>query len=209
MRKLKRFFILVIIISGSIWLLKKADVLSPLRNLWKAEPVVIDETPIVLKEIRSIGQLITYSMYDEVVVSSTLPTRGSGFVNSINKILPVKLPSADKQIVLIGRGKVLAGTDLHLLDDSAVTVRKDTVTVYIPKPKIIETILNPSDFETFKETGEWTTPEVTTVKLQAREKIMARALQQNILDKAGIKSKEILYKLLITMGYKEVFIIER
>ncbi len=207
MRKVRNLTITIIIIVASYWLLQKSEVLPSLKDIFGAKPVVIDETPILIKEIKSIGQLITYTSFDEVVADSMIITPGAAFVNAFNRLSPVPLlPPADKQLVIIGRGKVLAGTDLSLLTDTSVIIKNDTVTLFLPKPKIIDAIINPSDFETFVEKGNWTSREVTLVKLKARRKLEARALQQNILAKADTKAKTILQDFLSSMGYKKVLI---
>lgn len=189
------------------WLLKKVDIFPSLENVFRAKAVVIDETPVILKDIKSIGQLITYTSYDEVVADTTIFTRGSAFVNAFNSISPIPfLPSADKQLVLIGKGKVLAGTDLSLLTANSITSKGDTVSIILPKAAIIETIVNPSDFEVFIERGSLTSEEITLVKLKVRRKLEARALQQNIIAKADARSKMILKNFMTSMGYKKLVI---
>ena len=204
MRMLRKIFISIVIVVCCYWLLTKI-VIPPLKNIFSSKPVVIDETPILIKEIKAIGQLITYSSFDEVVADSFIVTKGSTFVNSFNRFAPVPvLPSADKQLVLIGRGKVLAGTDLTMLTDSSVSIKNDTIRVYLPKVQILDAILNPSDFETFVEKGDWSGQEVTLVKAKARRKMIERALQQNILPKADVKAKAIMENFLRNMGYQHV-----
>lgn len=206
MKNLQRLLIAVLIIVAGWWLLTKI-VLPPLRNIFSSKPVVIDETPILIKEIKSIGQLITYSSLDEVVADSVISTRGSAFVNSFNRFAPLPvLPSADKQLVLIGRGKVLAGIDLTLLNDSSASITNDTLRLHLPKAQILDAILNPSDFETFVEKGDWLDQEVTMVKAQARRKMIAHALQQNILSKADAKAKAVMENFLQNLGYKQIFV---
>lgn len=188
-------------------LMPESGALRSWEAIFAARPMSIDKTPILIKEIKSIGQLITYTSYDEVVADSVIVTRGSAFVNAFNRLSPVPLlPSADKQLVLIVRGKVLVGTDLSMLTDTSVAIKNDTVTLFLPKPKIFEAIVNPSDFETFVEKGNWTSKEVMLVKIKARRKLEARALQQNILAKADIKAKAILQNFLGILGYKNVLI---
>lgn len=207
MRKARSISITIIIIVAACWLLVRSGVLPSWRNVFGTKPVLIDETPILIKEIKSLGQLITYTSYDEVVADSAIVTPGSAFVNSFNRLSPVPLlPSADKQLVLIGRGRVLAGTDLSLLTDSSVIIKNDTITLLLPKPKIFDIIVNPSGFETFVEKGVWTASEVTQVKLEIGRKLEARALQQNILTKADTKAKSILQDFLGNMGYKTVLV---
>lgn len=207
MRKLRSVIITVILLIATYWVLRESDALRSWKAPFAARPIIIDQTPILIKEIKSIGQLITYISYDEIVADSVIVTRGSAFVNAFNHLSPVPfLPSADKQLVLIVKGKVLVGTDLSLLTDTSVTIKNDTVTIFLPKPKIIDAIVNPSDFETFVEKGNWTSKEVTLVKIKARRKLQARALQQDILAKADTKAKTIMQDFLGSMGYKKVLI---
>lgn len=206
MRKRRKTIAALIIIFAILWLLSSLDLL-PSLNIFKPKAVVIDETPILIKEIKSIGQLVTYTSFDEVVVSSIMASKGSAFVNSVNRLSPVPvLPSADKQLVLIVRGKILAGTNLSLLNGSSIVIKNDTVRLFLPKPQILDAIVNPSDFETFVESGLWSSNEITQVKISARKKMIDRALQQNILEKAGSKSKAIMENFLGSMGYKNVFV---
>jgi hypothetical protein len=176
-----------------------------MKNIFASKEITIDQTPILIKEIKSIGQLITYTSFDEVVADTTIKTKGSAFVNGFNRFTPVPiLPSADKQLVIIGRGKILVGTDLTLLSDSSVIIKNDTVRVHLPKAQILDAILNPSDFETFVEKGEWSNDEVIRVKAKARRKMIEHALRQNILAKADAKAKLIMENFLHNMGHKHV-----
>jgi hypothetical protein len=183
----------IIILITAILVLKKLDLLPSWKNIFSSKPVVIDETPILIKEIKALGQVITATVFGEVVVDSTV-------------IMPRRiLPAPHKQLVLIARGKVLAGIDLKLLTDKNVTVKKDTVWMQLPTAKIIEVIINPGDYETFVEDGDWNPEDVTAVKLKARLKITDKALSQNIIDKANTKAKAILEDFLHAAGFKIVF----
>jgi hypothetical protein len=204
MRKSQKLVVAILIIIAAYWLFTQVVVPS-MKSIFASKPVVIDETPILIKEIKSIGQLITYTSFDEVVADTTIKTKGSAFVNGFNRLahIPV-LPSADKQLVLIGRGKILAGTDLSLMTDTSISIRNDTVRIYLPKAQILDAILNPSDFETFVERGEWPNEEVVLVKAQARRKMIEHALQQNIIPKADAKSKATMENFLHNLGYKQI-----
>lgn len=207
MKFISRFIILIVVIAGCYLLLKKV-VIPPLKNIFSSKPVVIDETPILIKQIRSIGQLITYSSFDEVVVDSVIATKGSAFVNAFNRFAPLPvLPPADKELVLIGRGKVMAGTDLAKLTDSSITIQNDTVRLYMPPVQILDAILNPSDFETFVEKGDWSSQDVALVKAKARRKMIDEALRQNLLPKADAKARSIMENFLRNVGYQNVLIL--
>lgn len=181
----------IILVLAAILILKKMDWL-PSWDIFSSKPVTIDDTPIIIKEIRSLGQVITATYYDEVVVDST-----------IKHPFP-QLPVTDDKIVIIARGKVLAGMDLKLLADSSITVAGDTVWMQLPQTKIIDVIINPGDYETFQETGKWSPEAVTAVKLMAKGKITANAYTKNIIDKANSKARAVLEDFLHAAGFKVV-----
>jgi hypothetical protein len=206
-RRLRNIALIALIIVVLIAILRKAGIVPSLADIFKAKPVAIDETPVLIKEIRSIGQIITATAYDEVVIDSVVVTNASRIINSINAVSPFPvLPSSQKQIVIIAKGKILAGTDLNLLTNESLKVSKDTVWLQLPRTKIIDAIMNPSDFETFEEKGTWTNEEVTAVKLRARQKMIDRALDQNIIEKASTKSKSVMEGFLRAAGFKTVIV---
>ncbi len=143
------------------------------------------------------------------MIDSIEITKGSRFVRSFNAIVPFRiLPSADKQIVLVARGKVLAGTDLNLLADSSMKISGDTVWLQLPRTKILDAIINPSGYEIFVENGNWSPQAVTAVKLKAREKMIDHAFEQNIIDKASMKTKAVMEDFLHAAGFKIIMLSE-
>ena len=181
----------IILLLAAILVLKKMDWL-PSWNIFSSKPVTIDDTPILIKEIRSLGQVITATFYDEVVVDS-----------AIKHHFP-QLPLTDDHLVIIARGKVLAGIDMKGLPDRSVAVSKDTVRMQLPQTKIIDAIINPGDFETFEEKGKWSQEAVTAVKLKAKDKITANALNKKIIEKANSKAKAVLEDFFHAAGFKVV-----
>jgi hypothetical protein len=181
----------IILLLAIILVLKITNWL-PSWNIFSSQPVTIDDTPILIKDIRSLGQVITATFSDEVVADSV-----------IKHHFP-QLPLTDDRLVIIARGKVLAGVDMKLLADSSITVTKDTVRMQLPQTKIIDVIINPADYETFEETGQWSQEAVTAVKLKAKDKITANAFTKNIIEKANTKAKAVIEDFLHAAGFKVV-----
>jgi hypothetical protein len=206
-RSLKNMVVFVAVSIAVIWLLLKLNILPSSKDLFSEKPVQIDETPMLLKEIKSIAQLVTVTAFDEVVVDSVIRDNGSKIGKIFNPLSPYPFLPVDKKIVLIGRGKVLAGTDLTNLKEGDIQVVKDTITLKLNRAVILDAIINPSDFETFDEQGKWTDAEVRAVKLRARQKIIERAIQHNILRKADVKAKSVMENFLLSSGYKKVNLI--
>lgn len=208
MRKVSWWNILqwIMVVTVFIWLVNKLSKIPSMRSLFTAEKIVIDQTPILIKDIKTIAQLVTVTAYDEVVVDSLVYNKAAAIFDMFRSVTPLAmLPSPKKQLVLIGKGKVLAGTNLQKLNDQSIVIHNDTAWIQLPQAEILEAIINPSDFETFEETGKWSDDEVIAVKVKARDKMISRAIERGILDKAGKKANAVIESFLHIAGFKVVY----
>ena len=201
---LKKYIWIIVGVLLIIFLFTKINWLPSIKNLFKSQPIVIDATPIVIREIKTLSNLITIAFTDEIVMSSSKIGEG------LPSILPLGIgstliPSVQK-LVIIGRGKVIAGTDLSKMQKNDVIVSGDSVHIVVPHAGILQTILNPSDFETFIEEGNWSEDAVTALKIKIRNKINEEAIQQGIPEKADARCKIILENYLVNTGFKKVSI---
>lgn len=187
-----------------ILLFSKINWLPSIKNLFKSKPVVIESTPIVIREIKSLSNLITIAFTDEIVMDTA--QIGEGMPDILSLGITTTLVPSVKKLVIIGRGKIVAGTDLSKITSGDVMVSGDSVHIVIPHAGILQTILNPSDFETFIEEGKWSEAAVTALKIKIRNKINEHAIQQNIPEKADERCKLILENYLTNTGFKEVAI---
>jgi Protein of unknown function (DUF4230) len=194
-----RFFWYAAGIAIIYLILVRLDILPSLQSIFSSKPVTIDNTPVFIKEVKNIAQLMTVMLYDEVVIDSSK-------TNAVT--LPTLLfPSSGVQtnkLVIIARGKIIAGIDLQQIDENKIFIKDDSVSITLPKVKILEAIANPSDYEIFTEEGSWTPDEVNAVRVRAREKMIARSIQQGVLEKAAVKSKSIMESFLRSAGFKRI-----
>lgn len=203
MRKfLQKYLSVAAIILLIIFLFQKINWLPSFKNIFSSKPVLIEETPIIIKEINTLAQLITVTFTDEVIMDT------AKIGNGMPSLLPTAIgtiltPGIDK-LVIIGRGKVLAGTDLKNLQEKDISVTGDSIHVILPHAKILQTIINPSGFETFVEDGTWNEDAVTALKIKIRNEINQHALQQNILQQADIRCRNIIESFLKNTGFKKI-----
>lgn len=149
--------------------------------------------------MKSIAQLMTMSSYDEVVVdsakslSSAIPGFSDG--DAIEK---------RSQLVVIANGQIVAGVDLQELDEKKIFIDGDSVSVSLPAAKILDAIVNPSQYEIFIEEKGWEPAEVNALKVRARDNMIERSLRQGLLKKAGTKAKMIMENFLRSAGFKRI-----
>jgi Protein of unknown function (DUF4230) len=180
----------------------KLDILPSLKNLFRSKPVVIDTTPVLIKEMKSIAQLMTMSSYDEVVVDSSKSFSADipGFSNT-NSLVD------RSQLVIIAQGQIVAGVDLQQLDESKIFIDGDSVSLTLPPAKVLDAIVNPSQYEIFIEEKGWEPAEVNAIKVRARDKMVERSLKQGLLQKADTKARMILENFLRSAGFKRISIL--
>ena len=127
------------------------------------QPLTIDDTPVIVTKIRSLGQLTTACYYDEMVLTSSKQNSfsasplGSLARDSFGK-------DVDDHLVIIAKGTVRAGVDLMDMTEEDIRFAGDTAWIRLPAPQYLDIIVNPSDFEVFAETGN---PDVGGVVVEA------------------------------------------
>ena len=130
------------------------------------------------------------------------PGKGISSILSVG-VGMIMMPSANR-LVIIGKGRVFAGIDLKVLKAKDVITTGDSIHVSLPAAQILNTVINPSGFETFDEKGDWNEEAVTALKLRIKNELTKRPLQQNILRKVEERSKNIIETFLRVQGLKKI-----
>jgi Protein of unknown function (DUF4230) len=204
-KRLTRFVLLIVLILSGLFLLQRIQFLPSFSDIFKSQPLQIENSAILIEEINNLAQLITLSAYNEITIDSTkkvLTVFNNPLVPGLMNIPDILQP--DPKIILIGKGTILAGVNLAKITAANVFVQKDSVSLMLPKVEIFQIILNPSGFEVFEESGNWTDEEVKAVKIKLRHKLVVKALQQNILQKASARAILIMESFLRAAGFKKV-----
>lgn len=202
---LQRPLLLILLILGIIILFQQTKLFPPFKDWFKSKPLLIDDTPLVIEQVKQIAQLQTVQMYAEVIADSSILTQAGITNQALKSIGMMTLPFAEqKKLVLIIKGKVIAGIDLKKLGADQVYVKDDSVSIVLPLAEIWEVITNPSDIETFIEEGAWTDAEVRAVKNAARRHLLEEAASQHLLKQAADRAKLVIGQFLQSVGFKKI-----
>jgi hypothetical protein len=193
-----------LLILLAIIVINKWNVIPSIVPFFSPKPIKIERTATIVREIKSVAQLMSVQTYSEVVVDSIKYPKW-GFSPGTYKRNPsltsfFNLP----RLILVVKGSVVAGVDLQKLSSDDIYVSEDSISVKLPKAEILDVIVNPSGIETFLEKGKWTAEEATQVKLKAKDKILQQALELNALQKADEKSTKTIEALLRNAGFKKI-----
>ena len=161
--------------------------------------LTIDDTPVIVTKIRSLGELTTACYYDEIVLSRT---KENAFSSSALGSLAEGLgKDVDDHLVIIAKGTVRAGLDLMEMTEDDLRFVGDTAYIRLPAPQYLDVIVNPSDFEVFAETGKWTHEEVTGLQETARKRLLMGADHYGLKSKAYVGAMDAVTELLAASGY--------
>jgi hypothetical protein len=193
-KPLTRLVVILTLAATAWFLLSRAGWMPGLRDIFSPRAVKIDETPVLVSEIRQLAEWTTVVSYDEVV-EDTIRTESDPN--------PIAVLKGTDRLVIIAKGSVRAGTDLSSMDPDAIRRIGDSISVVLPSARILDATVNPSGVETFIESGSWPGEAFERLKIKARERMMDRALQQGILGKADRRAVTLMENLLRQAGFEK------
>jgi hypothetical protein len=164
---------------------------SPFQLATSAAPV----GPVVVERVQRLGRLETCRYQEQVVLRGD--TKGW---------LPTWI--AGDQLLLVGRGEVVAGVDLARLRPEDILAEADRVTVRLPASEVFHTRLDNRQSEVVdRRSGLFTGPDralETRVRLEAEDRIREAAVAGGILATADANARAVLRDQLAALGFSTI-----
>lgn len=203
MKKRIKIFIGLIMIAAFVWAIIKIKNMPSLTALFAPKKVVIENSPVVVKQIRSLAQLVTVSMYDEIVADTSKP--------DIQHFQLPFLPDMSfykdlNRLVVISKVAVHVGINLQQLNEADISGTKDSLHLLLPPAEVLDAVINPSDVEVFIEEGDWNSQAVANLKNKIRSIAIVNAQSRGLFAQSQNKAQQILRDFFIAAGYKKVVI---
>ena len=149
-KTLKHTLFFILVAALAIWVYHKVNQLPSLSDLFTPKKTEIENTPVMVKQIQALAQLITVSMYEEIVVDSNATESKTLHI----PLLPdISVMSEEKKLVLIGKVTANVGIDLQKLSNLDISGTKDSIHILLPAAEVLDAIVNPSDVSVFIERG--------------------------------------------------------
>ena len=181
-------------------LIVAAILLFPRIKRTEKQGLTIDDTPVIVTKIQTLGELTTACYYDEMVLTGSKKNSfSSSPLGSLARDGFGK--DVDDHLVIIAKGTVRAGVNLLEMSEEDIHFSGDTVIVRLPFPQYLDVIVNPSDFEVFAESGKWAHEEVTGLQESARKRLIMEADHYGLKTKAYEGAMEAVTDLLVASGY--------
>lgn len=158
-------------------------------------PTVVPDPITIISEVRTLARLETIQYSVEKVISAEV---GQGTFRSL----------FGDRLLFIAHGVVIAGVDLSKLGPNDLWLEDNVLYVRLPAPEVFfATLDNDKSYVYDRETGLLTHGDVnleTTARQAAEQEIGKAALEDGILEQAGINAENYLYSLLRDLGYPDV-----
>lgn len=160
----------------------------------------IDQTAAVVTEISKIAQFTTACFYEDKIVRKT---KYRGIERGLLRIMPIDSVEA-ATIIFIAHSNVKAGYDLSRLTMDDISFEGDTLVMRLPPARILDVIVNPSDWELYHRRGSWSHEEIRELQNRALEEIRGEAVAGGLLQKAETSGEERLRTLLESLGFNNI-----
>ena len=207
MSKLIRNIIFVcMLVLLTWWAWSSIDILPSLRNVFRSKEVVIDQTPVVVSQIRALSQLVTLTSYDEIIADSTAPTNARERLSQVLNPFRLEKVLTQKRLIIIGKVTSHVGIDMQQLALHDVRIHKDSIYIDLPTPAILDVILNPSGTEVFLEEGNWDQAAVNHLKKTIMQKAAQGIGDKNLYQQSKQKAVQVLTDFLKAAGYTSISI---
>jgi len=183
-----------------------SQLLPSFGEIFSPKKVEIDQTPLVIRQIRSLAQLATVTAYTEVVADTTAPASTGDRLRDIFNPFTLKV-TVNRHLVVVGRVVVHTGVDLTKLQPQDVFIKDDSISVQLPPAQVLDVILNPSATDIFLEEGRWDNAAVTALKASLQQRAVQDIKSRGVLYQADERAREVLTNFLLAAGYKKVTVI--
>lgn len=205
MRWLRNILLIFLLALAAWWLLGKIDLLPSPGELFRPKAVEIDQTPLVIRQIKPLAQLATITAYTEVAADSSVRTSvGERLRDVIN---PFSMGVAmQRQLIVVGRVVIHAGVNLEKLTPQHIFIRGDSVSIQLPTAEILDVIVNPSGTDIFLEEGNWDNAAIVAMKTKIRNKAVADVQANGLLFQAEERAREVLLNFFRAAGFTRITI---
>ena len=166
----------------------------------RARELEIDQTAIIVEQVRRIGELSSAGYYEELVLTD----RDESYLGELKRASGLNRLTGNSDFVIICKGRVRAGFDLTKVEAADFSVSGDTLRMTLPPVEILDVVLNPADYELFA--GHRTHEQTTGLLLQAKQRLRTNAIRDGVLTQAEASAGNQLRNLFLAMGYREVIL---
>jgi hypothetical protein len=197
---------LIVVIMVNRGIQDAQDVLAPINDftgnlstqvaqVLNPTPTIVPDPVTIISQIRTLARLETIQYSVEKVITAEI---GQDAFKSL----------FGDRLLFIAHGVVIAGVDMMKIGPDDLWLENDVLYVRLPEAEIfIATLDNDKSYVYDRDTGILTHGDInleTSARRAAEDEIEKAAIQDGILEQAGVNAENYLYRLLRDLGYPDV-----
>lgn len=205
MKWLRTILVVLLLAVALWWVLGRLNLLPSLGKIFAPKAVEIDQTPLVIRQIRPLAQLATITTYAEVVADTTAPASTADRLKDIFNPFSFQV-RMNRRLVVVGKVMVHAGVDLEKLQPGDLYISGDSISLQLPAAAFLDVIINPSGTDIFLEEGKWDNAAMVNLKKTLQNKAVEEARSRGALYQADERARAVLTSFLQAAGFRKVTI---
>lgn len=205
MKALINIVFVLLLLLGGWWLLGKMNVLPSISDVFRSKPVEIDQTAVVIQQIRPLAQLVTITAYTEVAADTTRKTTIGERLRDVFNPFTATVPTS-RHLIVVGNAVVHAGVNLEKLTPEQLYITRDSVHINLPQAEILDVIVNPSGTDIFLEEGQWDNAAIAAMKGEIRRRAVEEVTRRGVLFQAEERARVVLQNFFLAAGFQKVVI---
>lgn len=207
MKAIRNILVFFLLLMAAWWVMGKMDILPSFGKIFAPKEVVIDQTPILIQQIRPLAQLVTITAYTEVTADTVAKTSIGERLRDVFNPFSIKV-KMNRELVIVGNVVVQAGVNLQKLTPQQLFISGDSISLQLPPAEILDVILNPSATDIFLEEGKWDNAAVINLKQKIGAKAVADVRARGVLLQAEERAREVLLNFFLAAGFTKVNIVK-
>jgi hypothetical protein len=168
---------------------------TQVSELMHPTPTILPDPVSIIHEMRSLSRLETIQYSVEKIITAESGQDEFKFLFG-------------DRLIFVAHGNVVAGIDLADISTDDIEIEGEELVIHLPEPEVfIATLDNDKSYIYDRTLGILTkgnTNLETDARKAAEEEILKAALEDGILEKAGINGEVFLDRFLQNLGYKKV-----
>jgi hypothetical protein len=178
-----KIFIYLMILMLVIMLLQRNTLPGSLKELFQSDTMFMQDAESIVQELRELHDLVVLTSTETVVWDSLIQ---------------------NDRLVLSGKGRITAGTDLRLLMPDDVFIEGDSIAIKLPPAEIISLQPDPTSLQMLKKNGAWSPETLESAGKQLPYWLEQQALINNMPGMAEQRTREWVDNYLRMNGFEKV-----
>jgi hypothetical protein len=168
---------------------------TQVSELMHPTPTILPDPVSIIHEMQSLSRLETFQYSVEKIITAELGQNEFEFLFG-------------DRLIFVAHGNVVAGIDLADINPDDIEIEGEELVIHLPEPEVfIATLDNDKSYIYDRTLGILTKGDTnleTDARKAAEEEILKAALEDGILEKAGINGEVFLDRFLQNLGYENV-----